>query len=65
MVGYIEQTNLVFAVAGVTMMILAMALVAAAFDRRFALLAEREAALLRLSEETFPPAVPAFAASAL
>jgi PAS domain S-box-containing protein len=52
-IGYIEQTNLAFAVAAVTMMILAMALVAAAFDRRFALLAEREAALLRQSEENF------------
>ncbi len=51
--GYIEQTNLAFAVAAVTMLILAMALVAAAFDRRFALLAEREAALLRQSEENF------------
>jgi PAS domain S-box-containing protein len=51
--GYIEQTNLAFAVAAVTMLILAMALVAAVFDRRFALLAEREAALLRQSEENF------------
>jgi PAS domain S-box-containing protein len=53
MVGYIEQTNLAFGVAAVTMLILVMALGAAAFDRRFALLAEREAALLRQSEENF------------
>jgi PAS domain S-box-containing protein len=52
-VGHIEQTNLAFSVSAVTVLILAMAMVAAAFDRRFAVLAEREAMLLRQSEENF------------
>lgn len=53
--GYasLGQVNLALAVAGATFLILFMALVAAMFDRRFALLAEREARALRESEERF------------
>jgi PAS domain S-box-containing protein len=47
------QTNLAFAVAITTFVILSFALVASHVDRRFALLSEREAAALRVSEERF------------
>src|SRR5215211_1362274 len=49
----LAQTALAAAVAGTTFLILFLALIAAMFDRRFALLAEREAAALRVSEERF------------
>src|SRR5262249_48371313 len=49
----LDQPNLALAVAAITFMILACALVASLFDRRFAVLAEREAQLLRESEERF------------
>ena len=49
----LAQTALAAAVAGTTFLILFLALIAAMFDRRFALLAEREAAALRESEERF------------
>jgi PAS domain S-box-containing protein len=48
-----NQTGLALAVAGTTFFILALALVASIFDRRFALLAEKEAVALRHSEEQF------------
>jgi PAS domain S-box-containing protein len=47
------QSTLALTVAGATFLILFLALVAAMFDRRFALLAEREAQALRTSEERF------------
>src|SRR5947209_4731795 len=47
------QTNLALAIAGITFVILILALVASVFDRRFAVLAERETNLLRESEEQF------------
>ncbi len=43
------QTNLALAVSATTFLILFLALIAAMFDRRFALLAEREATALRAS----------------
>ncbi|NBJ13556.1 MHYT domain-containing protein [Microvirga arsenatis] len=49
----LEQTSLALAVAATTFAILFLALIAAMFDRRFALLAEREAAALRASEERY------------
>ncbi len=49
----VEQTYLALAVAGVTFLILLFALIASLFDRQFAMLAEREAQLLRQSEEQF------------
>lgn len=49
----IEQTSLALAVAGATFLILLLALIAALFDRRFAMLADREAAALRASEERY------------
>ncbi|WP_262032314.1 MHYT domain-containing protein [Microvirga sp. Mcv34] len=49
----IEQTSLALAVAGATFLILFLALIAALFDRRFAVLADREAAVLRASEERY------------
>jgi PAS domain S-box-containing protein len=49
----LEQTSLALAIAATTFLILFLALVAAMFDRRFALLAEREAAALRVSEEQY------------
>src|SRR5258706_7024611 len=48
-----EQTNLALAVSGITFLILMFALIAALFDRQFARLAEREAQVLRRSEEQF------------
>ena len=53
--GYasIGQINLALAVAATTFLILFLALIAAMFDRRFAVLAEREAVALRRSEEQF------------
>jgi PAS domain S-box-containing protein len=48
-----SHTNLALAVAGVTFLILLFALIASLFDRQFATLAEREAQLLRHSEEQF------------
>ena len=53
--GYasIGQTNLALAVAATTFLILFLSLIAAMFDRRFAVLAEREAVALRRSEEQF------------
>lgn len=47
------QATLALAVASSTFLILFLAVVAAMFDRRFARLAEREASLLRQSEERF------------
>jgi PAS domain S-box-containing protein len=49
----LNQTALALAVAVTTFLILFFALAAAMFDRRFALMAEREAAALRESEERF------------
>jgi PAS domain S-box-containing protein len=49
----LQQTSVALAVAATTFLILFLALVAAMFDRRFALLAEREAAALRASEERY------------
>jgi PAS domain S-box-containing protein len=49
----IGQTNLALAVGATTLLILSLGLVAAMFDRRFALLTEREALALRESEERF------------
>jgi PAS domain-containing protein len=48
-----DQAGLALTVAGTTFFILALALVASIFDRRFALLAEKEAVALRQSEEQF------------
>jgi PAS domain S-box-containing protein len=47
------HTNLALAVAGITFLILLFALIASLFDRQFASIAEREALLLRRSEEQF------------
>jgi PAS domain S-box-containing protein len=47
------ETSLALAVAGITFVILACALIASLFDRQFAVLAERETILLRASEEQF------------
>jgi PAS domain S-box-containing protein len=47
------HTNLALAVAGITFLILLFALIASLFDRQFSTLAEREAKLLRRSEEQF------------
>jgi len=49
----LEQTGLALAVAATTFLILFLALITAMFDRRFTLLAEREAAALRRSEERY------------
>ena len=49
----VGQTALAIGVAAATFLILFFALVAAMFDRRFALLAQREATALRRSEERF------------
>ncbi len=49
----VAQTNLALAVGGITFVILVCALIASLFDRQFAVLAERETALLRKSEEQF------------
>jgi len=48
-----SQVALALAVAATTFLILSLALAAALFDRRFAVMAERESAALRLSEERF------------
>jgi PAS domain S-box-containing protein len=50
-VAGLAQTNLGIAVAGITFLILFLALLASAFDRQSALHAERETVLLRESEE--------------
>jgi PAS domain S-box-containing protein len=47
----LAQTGLALAIATITFVILLLTLVAAAFDRKLTTLAEREAALLRKSEE--------------
>jgi PAS domain S-box-containing protein len=47
------QTSLALAVSATTFLILFLALIAAMFDRRFALLAAREATALRASEEQY------------
>src|SRR5258708_795995 len=47
----LAQTDLALAVAALTFVILILALVASVFDRKFAVLAERETVLLRESEE--------------
>jgi len=47
----LAQTDLALALAGITFLILILALVASIFDRKFAVLAERETVLLRESEE--------------
>jgi PAS domain S-box-containing protein len=47
----LAQTDLAFAIAGITFGILILALVASVLDRKFAVLAERETVLLRESEE--------------
>ena len=49
----LDQIRLALAVAATTFVILFLASVAAMFDRRFAVLAEREATMLRASEERF------------
>jgi PAS domain S-box-containing protein len=49
----LDQTKLAFAIAITTFAILSFALVASYVDRGFAVLAEREAAALRVSEERF------------
>ena len=49
----LAQTNLALAIAGITFLILILALIASVFDRQFAVLAERETILLRQSEEQF------------
>jgi PAS domain S-box-containing protein len=49
----VGQTQLALAISATTFLILFLALIAAMFDRRFAVLAEREAILLRESEERF------------
>ncbi|HWL83763.1 MAG TPA: MHYT domain-containing protein [Roseomonas sp.] len=49
----LNQTAVALAVSASTFLILFLSLVAAMFDRRFAVLAEREAAALRRSEERF------------
>jgi PAS domain S-box-containing protein len=50
-VAGLAQTNLAIALAGITFLILFLALLASAFDRQSALHAERETVLLRESEE--------------
>jgi len=50
-VAGLAQTNLAIAIAGITFVILVLALLASAFDRQSALHAERETVLLRESEE--------------
>jgi PAS domain S-box-containing protein len=52
-VSSVGQISLAVAVTATTFLILFLALVAATFDRRFALLAQREAEALRQSEERF------------
>jgi len=52
-VASVGQTALAVGVSAATFLILMLALVAAMFDRRFAILAEREAVALRRSEERF------------
>ncbi len=52
-VASVGQTALAVGVFAATFLILFFALVAAMFDRRFALMAEREATALRASEERF------------
>ena len=52
-VASVGQTALALGVSAATFIILFLSLIAAMFDRRFALLAEREAAALRASEERF------------
>ncbi|HWX47321.1 MAG TPA: MHYT domain-containing protein [Roseomonas sp.] len=49
----LTQVTLALAVAASTFLILFLSLVAAMFDRRFAMLTEREAVVLRRSEERF------------
>ena len=49
----LDQATLALSVAASTFVILFLALLAAMFDRRFAILAEREAKALRQSEERF------------
>src|SRR5687767_4094038 len=51
--AWLDQSNLALALAATTFLILFLALIAAMFDRRFAVLAEREAQALRESEERF------------
>jgi PAS domain S-box-containing protein len=50
-VASLAQTDLALAIAGITFLILILALVASIFDRKFAVLAARETKLLRESEE--------------
>jgi PAS domain S-box-containing protein len=52
-VAILGQASLALSVAATTFLILFFALIASMFDRRFAMLAEREAAALRRSEEQF------------
>ena len=49
----LDQSRLAIAVSATTFLILFLALIAAMFDRRFAVLAEREAVALRESEKRF------------
>jgi PAS domain S-box-containing protein len=49
----LAPTPLALSIAGITFLILILALIASVFDRQFAVLAEREAVLLRESEEQF------------
>jgi PAS domain S-box-containing protein len=48
-----SQVALALAIAATTFLILSLSLAAALFDRRFAVMAERESAMLRESEERF------------
>ena len=50
-VASLAQTDLALGVAGISFMILILALAASVFDRKFAVLAERESVLLHESEE--------------
>jgi PAS domain S-box-containing protein len=47
----LAQTSLAVAIAAITFLILILSLIASLFDRRFAILAQRDAALLREREE--------------
>lgn len=49
----VDQSSLALSVAGITFVILLAAIVAAMFDRRFAVLVENEARALKASEEQF------------
>ena len=60
----LAPTDLALAIAGLTFVILILALVASLFDKKFAVLAARETALLRESEEQLQQALSRDAAAA-